>query len=100
MQENQITWDSQIMKEVVATARPGYKPSDLKLEDLQEVNFWVRTFENQIELACNEYPRGNFPETMEKLFSDVAEDFCHELKDNIIAELRDVIISIIDNYDE
>lgn len=92
--------DSRIMARVTATAKEGYRPSDLTVKDLQEVNFWILTFENLIDNAVFEYPNGELPEEVAKLMASIVEDFRDVLDDWLTSEVKDIIISIIDNYVE
>lgn len=92
--------DSRIMARVTATAREGYKPSDLTVTDLQEVNYWISTFENLIDNAVFDYPKGDLPEEVAKLMASIVEDFRDVLFNWLTSEVKDILISIIDNYEE
>lgn len=92
--------ESRIMREVSATAIEGYKPSDLTIKDLQEVNFWMNTFETVIDVTVFNYPDNDVSEEVGKILASVAEHIKDKLYLAMEAEVRDILISFIDNYDE
>lgn len=92
--------DSRIMARVTATAKEGYRPSDLAVKDLQEVNFWISTFENVVDDAVSDYTNGELPEEVAKLMTSIVEDFKDSLYGWLTFKVIGILISIIDNYDE
>ena len=90
-----------MIQRVEATAHKCYKISDLKERDRKEVEFWIETIEDQIDSCLYDYPIDpNLPEVIEKIMAGIAEDFVDELKEHLVAHFRDVVISIIDNYED
>ena len=86
---------------VEASAHKCYKISDLKERDRKEVEFWIETIEDQIDSCLFDYPLDpNLPEVIEKIMAGIAEDFVDELKEYLVAHFKDVVISIIDNYED
>lgn len=86
---------------VEASAHKCYKISDLKERDRKEVEFWINTFEDEIENCLFDYPDNPFiPEGIAKLMTETAQDFVEDLKDQLVAHFRDIVISIIDNYED
>lgn len=86
---------------VESSSHKCYKISDLKEKDRKEVEFWIETIEDQIDRCLFDYPLDpNLPEVIEKIMAGIAEDFVDELKEYLVAHFKDVVISIIDNYEE
>ena len=86
---------------VESSAHKCYKISDLKEPDRKEVEFWIETIEEQIDSCLYDYPTdADIPEFIGTLMTEIAKDFVDELEECLVAHFRDVVISIIDNYEE
>lgn len=79
----------------------GYKLTDLKVEDEQEVSYWYEQVLSDIENTAYDFRYGNNKSKyLNGVVSDIINEFTENLVSYITASYSDIVKSIIDNYEE
>lgn len=79
----------------------GYKLEDLKEEDRKEICFWFKRMLYAVDTcqSLNGSTYNNMP-TFQQIYDDVVEDFIADFYMYVVSDMKDFIISTIDNYPE
>ena len=81
-----------------------YNMKNLKEKDRKELKFWREIFDRQIENAMDMFipyvkKKGKM-KLWDRLKKELAEDFAGEIKSHMRAAMTEIIVSIMDRYED
>lgn len=78
-----------------------YNEDNLKEQDKREIQFWRDSFLMDIDNALKDVCGfGENDKTLDKIKREIIEEYIEALKVRVEYSVNDVIVSIIDNYDD
>lgn len=78
-----------------------YNKQNLKDKDKNEFDFWYFQFDNLIENARSNYELEVADETstIREMKKEIIDEFCETLKTDLGYAMQEVVVGVIDNYD-
>lgn len=72
---------------------------NLKEKDKKEIDFWAEQIENLIDFTMAAETEED-PTKLDEIKNDIIEQFCQELKVQLGYSLQDVVVNMINSYEE